>query len=69
MNHAISVSDEELLELDTMLASELSDTRGELRRTRNPSYRKQVSHHMQVIQHLHDVVERELAGAGEAASS
>jgi len=58
MRHQILVSDEELSELETVLASELVETRGELRRTRNPAYRKQVNHHLQVVRHIHDQVEQ-----------
>ena len=58
MPHRILVSDEELSELDAVLANELVETRGELRRTRNPAYRKQVNHHLQVVRHIHDQIEQ-----------
>lgn len=57
MKRQITVSDEELSELDAVLSNELSDTRTELRRTRNPAFRKQVNHHIEVIAHIRETVE------------
>ena len=61
MDNHISVTDEELSELAAMLVNELVETRGEPRRTRNPAYRKQVSHHLQVVRHIHNQVEQIMA--------
>jgi len=52
MAYTITLSDEELAELDGLIHDELADRRHELRRTRNPEFRGQVTHHIRLLDHL-----------------
>jgi hypothetical protein len=61
MVHHVSLSDEELAELDRMLTKELVERRSELRRTRNPSFRAQLDERIEVLEHMHEQVSEELA--------
>ena len=65
MARPIQLSDEELAELGAMLHRETATSRHELRRTRNPGFREQVRHHIDVVAHITESVE---AAAGPHVS-
>lgn len=54
MQHTLTLSDEELDEIDHVLEGEIRTTRVELRRTRNLDYRHQVRHHLDVMERVHE---------------
>ena len=58
MQHTLLVSDEDLAELESLLRSELKDAHSELRRTRNPQFREQIRHRMELAEHLLGVISR-----------
>ena len=64
MTHSILLSDEELTELDALLRGEITRGRQELRRTRNPRFRDGVRHHIELMEHIH-----EIAASAEASPS
>ncbi len=48
MKHAMILNDEEIRELDCLLSADISERRTELRRTRNPEFREQIQHHLDI---------------------
>ena len=52
MKHAMMLSDEEIRELDGLVNADISERRTELRRTRNPKFRAQVQHHLELDRHI-----------------
>ena len=52
MKHSMVLDDEEIRELDCLLSADLSERRTELRRTRNPDFRLQIRHHIELDQHI-----------------
>ena len=57
MNHMVSLSDEELSELDQILIRESSRTHVELRRTSNRNFREHVRHHLDVVEEIRKRIE------------
>ncbi len=64
MAHTILLTDEELTELDELLRSEITRGHQELRRTRNPRFRDGVRHHIELMEHIHEMAVS--AGAGRS---
>ncbi len=52
MEHTITLSDEELEELDGLLTHEVDDSRTELRRTRNRQFREMIRHRIALARDL-----------------
>ena len=67
MAYQIDLSDEELDELDLVLRQEFRSTRIELRRTRNPEYRGEVRHHMDLVEHILESLGSAKSRSGTAA--
>lgn len=64
---SLVLNDEELVELDDLLHQEVTTSRTELRRTRNPEFRDQINHRIKMAAHLRDLIAR--ARAQEAAQA
>ncbi|MFP4104671.1 MAG: hypothetical protein ACLFVU_01155 [Phycisphaerae bacterium] len=58
MTHMISLSEEELGEVQNLLEQELQECKPEFRRTRSHGYKDKLRHHVQVTQHILEVVRR-----------
>ena len=59
MTRLISLSDEECGELAALLNKEYSESRGEMRRTRNPAFRSGLEHHIEVIGNIKTMLAEE----------
>jgi hypothetical protein len=58
MKNTITLSDEELIELEDLLRRELEESRPEYRRTRTPEFRDFLAHHIEVTEGLLRTVTR-----------
>lgn len=52
MNAKITLSYEELIEMEQLLERELDSTRSELHRTKNKDFKEHIRHHMETIEHM-----------------
>ncbi len=52
MAYGINLTDEEFRLLEDLLRRELTDTRSEHRRTRNPEFRSQIEHQLDLLRRL-----------------
>ena len=68
MEHQIHISEEELAELERMLGKEAAERRNELRRTRNPSFREDLIHRLDLLDHMHERITSELHGSKAPAA-
>ena len=57
MTYYISMSLEELDEMGMLLSKELATDRTELRRTRNPQFRQQVIHKIDLREHVLETIQ------------
>lgn len=64
MTHQLTLSDEELAELDDMLSRELQATRVELHRTDSLHFKERVQRHIDVMSHLQEAVRSAEAAPG-----
>lgn len=58
MKHAMMLNDEELREIGSLVNADISERRTELRRTRNPGFRAQVKHHIELDRNILHELER-----------
>ena len=66
MKTTITLSTEEIDELEVLLHRELDSTRVELRRTRNPNFRDGIKTHMRLTEHMLESVASARSAADEA---
>ncbi len=67
MAHPLELNEEELAELARLLENELTGTRMERRRTRNPHYRDELRDSIRLTGALLDKVYAHIAGTGAAS--
>ncbi len=54
MKHLLNLSDEEVDQLDRLLVHEIDTSRVELRHTDDRTFRDEIRHRLDVVQHLHE---------------
>ena len=56
MPHEVYLSEEEALDLNRLLRREVNESRVELRRTRNPHFRDEIQHRIELEEHVLDIL-------------